>query len=181
MAEKVRRVSALENRAYEGQGVSLTPAAHASRLSVRAAETSLPALSKALGLDLPTTPAGCTAKGKRAALWLGPDEWLVIDSSGADLKAALANAGVDHAAVDISHRNCAVLVSGERAEEVLNAGCPLDLGSAALPVNAAKRTVFNKAEIVVWRTDETTFHVECWRSFSDYVFTLLERAARETV
>lgn len=181
MVETARRTSPLEGRAFRGHGIVLAPAAPASRLSLRAAEEALPALSKALGLSLPRRPKTSAAEGGRAALWLGPDEWLVIDEQGADLPALAAGVSALHSAVDISHRNTAILVSGKRAEEVLAAGCPQDLCEARFPVGAASRTVFGKAEIVLWRTGKTVFRVECWRSFSDYVFSLLEKAARETM
>jgi sarcosine oxidase subunit gamma len=43
------------------------------------------------------------------------------------------------------------------------------------------RTVFAKAEVVLWRTGADAFHVEVWRSFAPYVLGLLEEAAREYV
>lgn len=179
MAEAARRIPPLEGRSFEGQGIALLPAPPASRLSLRAPESSRPALSKALGLDLPAKPKSTAANGARAALWLGPDEWLVTDETGADLPSVCATVTALHSAVDISHRNVGILVSGPRAEDVLNAGCPQDLSLARFPVGAASRTVLGKAEIVLWRTGAEAFRVECWRSFSDYVFSLLKAAARE--
>jgi len=35
------------------------------------------------------------------------------------------------------------------------------------------RTVLAKADIVLWRTGQTTFHLEAWRSFAAYVSGLL--------
>jgi sarcosine oxidase subunit gamma len=61
---------------------------------------------------------------------------------------------------------------------VLLFGCPLDLDTAAFPVDTAARTLFGKAEIVLWRTGDDTFHVEIWRSFAPYVVGLLTEFAR---
>jgi sarcosine oxidase subunit gamma len=41
------------------------------------------------------------------------------------------------------------------------------------------RTVFAKADIVLWRTQENAFHVEVWRSFAGYVTGLLREIAVE--
>jgi sarcosine oxidase subunit gamma len=41
------------------------------------------------------------------------------------------------------------------------------------------RTVFEKAEIVLWRTETFVFRIEVWRSFVPYVHALLTEAARE--
>ncbi|MDS1137929.1 sarcosine oxidase subunit gamma [Nitratireductor indicus] len=179
MADMLPRDEILEGRMVESEGVTVMPAAPASRLSLRAPEKSLASLSKALGLELPTNPKSSATVGSRAALWLGPDEWLVIEGSGAALAAACARVKAFHAAVDISHRNTGLIVSGPRCADVLNAGCPQDLSLAAFPVGAASRTVLGKAEVVLWRTARDAFRVECWRSFADYVFMLLEAAARD--
>jgi len=42
------------------------------------------------------------------------------------------------------------------------------------------RTVFAKAEIVLWRTQPEQFHLEVWRSFAPYVWELLEIVGAET-
>jgi sarcosine oxidase subunit gamma len=157
--------------------VRLTPAGPAGRISLRAPDESLAALSRALELELPRRPKTSARADRRHVLWLGPDEWLVIDEAGADLVSAAAAAPVFHSATDISHRNTAVIVSGPGAEATLAAGCPQDLSLKAFPVGACSRTLFGKAEVVLLRLDEETFRVEVWRSFSDYVFGLLAEAA----
>ncbi len=117
-----------------------------------------------------------------AALWLGPDEQLLLAPDGADITAALAPALRDlpHSLVDVSHRQTALEVSGPHATVLLNAGCPLDLDPAAFPVGMCTRTVLAKSEIVLWRTSEHVFHIEVWRSFAAYVSGFLAEAARET-
>jgi sarcosine oxidase subunit gamma len=182
-----QRTHKLEGREKKTGSVSIRPAPPAHRVSLRAPEESVGALSRALKVPLPMTPKSATfskagdfaGKGGRAALWLGPDEWLVIDTAGNDPAADCAKAKALHSAVDISHRNVAILVSGPAAEAVLSAGCPQDLSPDAFPVGAASRTVFGKIEIVLLRTGEDAFRLECWRSFSEYAFGLLAEAARD--
>ena len=84
-----------------------------------------------------------------------------------------------HSAVGISHRNVAIAVTGPAAAAAINAGCPQDLSLAAFPVGACSRTMLGKVEIVLLRTAEDAFRVECWRSFSDYVWTFLTEAAKD--
>lgn len=179
LAMKPARIDAFAAGTTSYPWVSITPDAHASRLSLRAPRASLGALSLALELELPTRPKSSVSTGKRSALWLGPDEWLVIAPARDDLKAAVAQVEAFHSAVEISHRNIGILVAGSGAVATLEAGCPQNLSLAAFPVGACSRTVFGKTEIVLWRTGEDTFRVECWRSFSHYVLTLLGEAARD--
>lgn len=173
------RTEALAGRASGSAGVQVTPAAPASRVSLRADPANAKALSKALGLDLPLTPKTTSSNQKgRLCAWLGPDEWLIIDETG-DPVDDLGKAKVLHSAVDVSHRNTAILVSGDGARATLEAGCPQNLSDAVFPVGAASRTVMGKIEVVIIRTGETQFRVECWRSFSIYAFDLLSESARD--
>jgi sarcosine oxidase subunit gamma len=141
------------------------------------------AAAAALGTALPTAVCRAAVAGDVAALWLGPDEWLVIapEDAGPALGGALeaALAGVPHAVTDVSHRNAAVVVSGPKAAYVLAHGCPLDLDLSAFPVGMCTRTLVGRTEAVLWRTGETTFHIEVWRSFVTYLVNFLAEARKE--
>ena len=179
MADQALRKAPLGRSHGGSAGARVTPAAPATRLSLRAGADALGALSSAFGLTLPTRPKTSASANGRHALWLGPDEWLLIDETGADLMAAAASAGVLHSATDVSHRNTAVLVSGPDAAGAIARACPLDLGNAVFPVGAAARTVLGKIEIVLLRSGEEDYRVECWRSFAPYAFGILAEGAED--
>jgi sarcosine oxidase subunit gamma len=63
---------------------------------------------------------------------------------------------------------------------LLAAQCPLPLDLAAFPVDMCTRTVFAKAEVVLWRTAPETFRLEVARSFARYVVDMLSEIARDT-
>ena len=56
-----------------------------------------------------------------------------------------------------------------------------DLDPKAFSIGTATRTLFAKAEIVLWRKGVNDFHIEVWRSFAEYLHGQLEQAAREYV
>jgi heterotetrameric sarcosine oxidase gamma subunit len=122
------------------------------------------------GMVFPDT-CRATMDGDRALLWLGPDEFLLLASHRAF--------DVPTGAVDISHRDTALSVSGPRAGWVINAFCPLDLHPSAFPVGMCTRTIFGKSPILLWRTDIDTFRIDVMRSFAPYVWACLEEARRE--
>jgi len=181
MAEQIEatRGHVLHGRHGGSSLVRLTPAVPAGRISLRAGPGEVAALSTALGVTLPMRPKSSASAAGRTALWLGPDEWLVIDEKGGDLMADCARSGVVHSATDVSHRNTAIIVSCPAAEQVLNSGCPQDLSMTVFPVGAVSRTLLGKVEIVLYRLDEETFRVEVWRSFATYAFGMLAEAAEE--
>jgi sarcosine oxidase subunit gamma len=149
------------------------------RYNLRAREAVLPTIANALGFALPQTACRSASLGDRYALWLGPDEWLLLcapgDALGETLAAALSSSA--HSLVEVSDRQTALIVSGPRAVELISTGCPLDLGLSAFPVGMCTRTLFGKAEIALWRTGEAAFHIDVWRSFAGYVWGVLEAAA----
>ncbi|MDX8528129.1 sarcosine oxidase subunit gamma [Mesorhizobium sp. MSK_1335] len=175
----VERRPAYAGRTLSAPGVKVEMLPPAERISLRAPQASLAALSRALGVALPTKPKTSATKDGRTALWLGPDEWLIIDEAGNDPLADCAKTSALHSVVGISHRNVAISVSGPAAEMTVSSGCPQDLSLDAFPIGAASRTILGKSEIVLLRTASDSFRVECWRSFSDYVFTLLSEAASD--
>src|ERR1700682_5292912 len=120
----------------------------------------------------------------RATLWMGPDEYLLLDFAGASASTLLdaleaAMADVPHALVDISHRQFAFEMTGPHTATILSGACPLDLDLTQFPVGMCTRTVLAKADITLWRTRADAFHLEVWRSFAVYVTGVLTEIAAE--
>jgi sarcosine oxidase subunit gamma len=141
------------------------------------------------GVGFSDAPCRAIAARSRATLWLGPDEYLLLDSAPdaarSETQAAIAGAletalaSTPHALVDISHRQFALEITGPHASVILNGACPLDVDLGEFPVGMCTRTVLAKADIVLWRTREDAFHVEVWRSFAGYVTGVLAEIAAE--
>jgi sarcosine oxidase subunit gamma len=138
------------------------------------------------GVGFSETACRALRAGERATLWLGPDEYLLLDlaaqaegalATAASIEAALRD--TPHALVDVSHRQFALEVSGPHAEVILRGACPLDLHISQFPVGMCTRTLLAKADITLWRTAEDAFHVEVWRSFAGYVGGLITEIASE--
>lgn len=153
--------------------LTITWAPDSARLLLRGDKV---ALGAAFGIELPARPGSMAAAGERTALWLGPDEWLLLAQPGSlDPRTGVGGGAV----VNISHRQVGLVLEGSDAAEALATGCPLDLHSTVFAPGTCTRTVFGKAEIVLWRTGAHRFHVEVARSFAAYVHARLTGAARE--
>lgn len=153
-------------------GVSVALQPFALRFILRGEAPALGAVHSAFGVALPTAPLSSATEGARSALWLGPDEWMLIaedDSQGLESGLETALSGVFHSLVDISHRQTALAVEGPRAWQALNFGVALDLDLAAFPVGQVVRTLFVKAEVTLWRQGAQNWRIEVARSFSSYV------------
>ena len=142
------------------------------------------AAQEALGVPVPEQACRAGVNGERAALWLGPDEWLLLappEQSGLALRLSRALEGQAHSLVEVSHRQVGLLVHGPHAATLLASGCPLDLDANTFPVGMCTRTMLAKAEVVLWRQAPAEFRLEVWRSFAPYVTQFLAEAARGTI
>lgn len=130
------------------------------------------------GLGLPAGP--CRAAGDWA-LWLGPDEWLLLAEAGAgaalEARVGEAAAGRAYGLVNVSHREVAMQIAGADVANVLNGGVPLDLSEKAFPVGMCTRTVCGKAEIILWRRGVDSWRIDVARSYAGYVRGLLGAVA----
>jgi sarcosine oxidase, subunit gamma len=166
---------------FGAQWLTLLPPA--MRLVLHADAAARSAVAGVWGASLPEEACRANVSAERAALWLGPDEYLLLapqaDSISSMTGIETALGALPHALVDVSHRQIALQLQGPHAATILSGGCPLDLSLEEFPVNMCTRTVFSKADIVLWRTADEQFHVEVWRSFTGYVTGLLREIGRE--
>jgi sarcosine oxidase subunit gamma len=109
------------------------------------------AIAEALGFDLPLDPNTVASADDRSALWLGPDEWLIVGPAGLavvlqeSLRKALPGPG---SVVDVSANRTAVSVEGTAARELLAFGCAIDLDRAFGPGRCAQ-TMLAKAQVII--------------------------------
>jgi sarcosine oxidase, subunit gamma len=116
-----------------------------------------PAFCKAirddLKFDIPTKPNTFIASPALAALWMGPDEWLLIGDAGMEenLIPRLIKAldGVHSSVVDVSDARAVVHLSGARSRELLAKGCSLDLHPRAFRSGGCAQTNIARANVIL--------------------------------
>ena len=138
----------------------------------------------AIGLSLPTKPNMTTAAQGLSALWLGPDEWLILtppdgqDEVVRNLGRALEN--VHASIIDLTDARAVIRVSGAKARELLAKGCPLDLHPRVFASGACAQSLFAKANIILHKLHaDETFELYVARSCATYMWDWLEDAALE--
>lgn len=152
-----------------------------ARFSLRIDPAEITRASGAFGLELPARIGDIATAGGKTAVCLGPDEWhLIAPLAGQQaIQDAFAEfyASVPHSLVDIGHREVGITIDGADAIRVLQSAIAFNL--ATMPVSSGRRTIFDKAQIVLVREAEHRFRIEVWRSFADHVWGLLQAAGRE--
>ncbi len=150
------------------------------------------AFKAAAGYDLPAEAGATSGSENTTALWLGPDEWWIVDRRGEPdagqrivetLRAAVAECPA--AITDIGDSRACIRLSGPRARATLQKGCPLDLHPNVFTAGRCAQTRLAKTTAVLHLTDDdsapggSAWDVYVMRSFAEYTWLWLEDAARE--
>jgi sarcosine oxidase, subunit gamma len=138
------------------------------------------AVRQALDVALPAQPGDFAVSQHGVLLWQSPDEWLLVcgreqlGTHMSSLESALS--GMHAQVVDNSGGLTQVYLTGREHQTVLRHVGVYDF--AALTPGRVAGTVCGKAGMVVYRVDERGVFVILRRSFADYIWRLLGRAAR---
>lgn len=143
-----------------------------SQLNVRCSGAVAERVGATLGVPLPQQPNTVNSSAQRSALWLGPDEWLIVDEgapgSEADVRAAFAPEW--GAVVDVSANRVVFDVHGPAARESLAQGCPVDLHPRVFGPGQCVQTLLAGVGVIVWQTDAApTYRVLVRASFADHI------------
>lgn len=137
------------------------------------------AVKEVLSLDLPTAPRTSAAWGDIHALWLSPDQWLVLcpRSRTEELLATLRQAlhGIHSLAVDVSDMRTIIRLEGDAARSLLLKGSSLDLLSSDYEAGTVRRLRFAEIaallHVVSRKPDVIDLYV--FRSYADYAWDWL--------
>jgi sarcosine oxidase, subunit gamma len=123
--------------------------------------------------DLPLEPGTLTRTGDRLALWLGPDEWLLVGPPGSRFEPAGAGS-----IVDVSAARTTIEISGDRARDLLAHGCALDLHPSVFPEGRCAQTMLAQAQVILVHVDGV-YRVLVRSSYARYLAEWLVDAATE--
>ncbi len=137
----------------------------------------------ALGFGLPLAANTWSGGDDFRACWLGPDEWLLISSGGANERMAAlreANASRFVLLTVVSGGQTVLRLSGERVRDVFAKGCTLDFHPRVFSAGQCAQSTLGKAPALYIQIDDTpVYEVVVRRSFSDYIGLWLEDATHE--
>ncbi len=147
------------------------------------ADTSaLAAAVTALALELPTVPNKSSTANGRSALWLGPDQWLIM-APGEDataLEQMLGSAATS--AVDVSDMRAVFELAGPRAGDVLRKGCAIDVHPRVFRPGDCALTALARVRVALHQPDEgQAYHVYVERSYAQYLWDWLLDASAEYI
>jgi sarcosine oxidase subunit gamma len=167
--------SPLAHRAPDLATIEAVEVPFLRQVDVRCAETD------ASRLGFPVEPNTVTGDMVRGALWLGPDEWLVVAAPGDpgvvvdELERLLTN--TDRAVVDVSANRAVVELRGAGRLALLASACSLDLDPAGGWVpGVCAQTLLARAQVILQELPGAT-RLFVRPSFADYIVDRLLASA----
>jgi sarcosine oxidase subunit gamma len=181
-----RRAEFAARRVDGPRGVGLGEEPFLTQVDLRTSPDgpALDRVERALDLALPRSPNRATGDDQRAALWLGPDEWLVVAPDGNAHQVLIAGrealADAPGSVVDVSSNRTTLRLSGPMAREVLEKVCSLDLHPRSFGPGRCAQTLVGRAQVVLWQVaTEPAYRLMVRCSFADYLADLLLDAMEE--
>jgi sarcosine oxidase subunit gamma len=132
------------------------------------------------GPSLPTEPNTVTGDASRAALWLGPDEWLAVGPPGSEAQIEADHRAAGASLVEVSANRTTLELRGPHARELLEFGCPIDLHPRVFGPGRCAQTLLARANVLIWFVaddPEPVYRLLVRPSFAAYVATWLADAA----
>ena len=140
-------------------------------------------MSRYFGTALPETANSFSVSGDRRALWLGPDESLLICSNqdAEELHRTLSTqlSGQHFQLTLLSDALAFYELNGPYVREILAKGCALDLHVSAFRPGQCAQSNLERAAVTLMCEAENSFRLICRTSFADYVEIWLKDAAIE--
>ena len=130
--------------------------------------------------SLPIEPNTVTGDARQAALWLGPDDWLVVGTLGSEPQLEAEFADACATVVEVSANRTTLELRGRRARELLEFGCPIDLHPSVFGPGRCAQTLLARANVLIWfvtEDPEPVYRVFVRPSFAPYVAAGLADAA----
>lgn len=128
-----------------------------------------------LGVSLPVEPNRAAGSNTRA-VWMGPNEWMIIEPKGAPADLETISDAAVVLAVEVGDGRYALDVEGPNARDFLSRAVSIDLHPKRFPVDCSAMTLFAQIPVVIDHAETDRFRLWFDVSLRDYARKLCEEA-----
>ena len=141
------------------------------------------AVKDVLGFDLPKAPRTSTVWGDMKALWLSVDQWLITcpGDKATALQSQLTEAlkGIHSLVVNVSDMRAVIRLEGEHVRTTVMKGTSIDLTHGDYPAGTVRRMKFAEIAALLHIVEDNVIEISVFRSYADYTWEFLLKAARK--
>ena len=164
-------------------GLTISEITHQGKLNLRCGAAMHKKITKIIGMDSNPANNKVTQAGNRFAVWLGPDEVMLLVEAGAETAIAKQihdSADKNHMAVnDVTDALVSISLKGAAVRKVLAKGCALDLHKDHFTKGECAQTIMAHAGVTLICAEDDEFILIGRTSFAEYILAYLADAALE--
>ena len=144
-------------------------------------------VGKNLNIILPTEANTSITSDKLTAIWLSPDEWMIIsnelaskDSNISELNEILFNSISKTnlgAVIDVTDQFVQFELKGKNIYEIFSAGSPFNFNEFKEKKGSTTQTVLNHVDVILHHKDENIVNLFVRRSFAEHLWSWIEDCA----
>ena len=141
-------------------------------------------IGKNLNMILPTEANTSTASDKLTAIWLSPDEWMIVsnqlvskDTNKYETHEMLFNSiskTTLGAVVDVTDQFVQLELKGENVYEIFSAGSPFNFNEFKEKKGSTAQTVLNHIDVILHHKEENAVNLLVRRSFAEHLWFWIE-------
>ena len=145
------------------------------------------AIGKSLNMILPIEANTSTSGETLTALWLSPDEWMLVsndtvseDSNAYDVEDNLINniSKVNLGAVtDVSDQFVMINIKGSKVFDLLSTGSPFNFNEFRNKKGSVVQTIMSHIDVIINLTEINEVNLLVRRSFSEHLYSWLNDSA----
>ena len=144
-------------------------------------------VGKNLNMILPTEANTSTTSDKLTAIWLSPDEWMIVsnelvnkDTNKYELYEILFNSISKTnlgAVIDVTDQFVQLELKGKNIYEIFSAGCPFNFNEFKKKKGSTTQTVLNHIDVILHHKEENVVNIFVRRSFAEHLWSWIEDSA----
>ncbi len=137
-------------------------------------------VGKNLNMILPTEANTSTTSDKLTAIWLSPDEWMVVsnelvskDTNKYELQEMLFNSiskTTLGAIVDVTDQFVQLELKGKKIYDLFSSGSPFNFNEFKERKGSTTQTLLNNIDVIIHNKDQNYVNLFVRRSFANHLF-----------
>ena len=145
------------------------------------------AVGKHLDMILPTEANTSSSSSKLTAIWLSPDEWMVVsneliekNTNSYDLEESLYNSISKTnlgAVIDVTDQFVMLELKGSKIYELFSSGSPYNFNDFREKKGSTAQTLLNNIDVIIQNKSENLVNLFVRRSFSEHLFSWINDSA----
>ena len=176
------------NSEINNNGVSVKEIAPIMKLNLRGKTREFfTNVGKSLNMILPTEANTSSSSDKLTAIWLSPDEWMIVsnektekDTNNYDLEENLYNSISKTnlgAVVDVSDQFVMLELEGSKVYELFSSGSPFNFNEFKEKKGSSTQTLLNGIDVIILNKGINLVNLFVRRSFSEHLYSWINDSA----